>query len=108
MDENIKITLEKQNPWWFAKEFESGIERLQHYPSISKYMGSREILLLVGARRTGKSTLLYQLIKHIIKAKPPNGVLFVNFDEPLFQSKAKDPAFLTNTIMECILEKNIN
>ena len=41
--------------WWFGKEFETGINRLQSHPRLRKYMEAGEILLLVGARRTGKS-----------------------------------------------------
>ena len=41
--------------WWFEKEFETGINRLQSHPWLRRYMEAGEILLLVGARRTGKS-----------------------------------------------------
>ncbi|MEA1869286.1 MAG: ATP-binding protein, partial [Euryarchaeota archaeon] len=67
MDENARIALERQNPWWFGKEFETGINRLQSHPRLGKYMEAGEILLLVGARRTGKSTLVYQIIKDLLK-----------------------------------------
>jgi hypothetical protein len=92
MDENAKIALERQNPWWFEKEFDTGIDRLPWYPGITKYMKAREVLLLLGARRTGKSTLAYQIIKNLLNNKtPPEAILFINLDEPLFQSKSKDP-----------------
>ncbi|PXF61550.1 MAG: AAA+ family ATPase [Candidatus Methanogaster sp.] len=99
MDENARIALERQNPWWFGKEFETGINRLQSHPRLRRYMEAGEILLLVGARRTGKSTLVYQIIKDLLqRGTPPEAILFVNLDEPLFQSRSKDPAHLTGLI----------
>lgn len=99
MDENTKIALERQNPWWFGKDFDTGIERLHWYPEITKYLKTREILLLIGARRTGKSTLVYQVIKTLLDKKtPPEAILFINLDEPLFQSMSKDPVYLTELI----------
>ena len=99
MDENARIALERQNPWWFGKEFDTGINRLQSHPRLRKYMDAGEILLLVGARRAGKSTLVYQIIKDLLRSgTPPEAILFVNLDEPLFQSRSKDPAHLTELI----------
>jgi len=99
MDENAKIALERQNPWWFGKEFDTGIDRLPWYPLITKFMKAREVLLLLGARRTGKSTLVYQIIRNLLDNRiPPEAILFINLDEPLFQSKSKDPMYLTEII----------
>ena len=100
MEENVRIALERQNPWWFGKAFETGISRLDWYPKLDQYLRAPEVLLLVGARRTGKSTLLYQIIKGLIgqKKTPSEAVLFINLDEPLFQSKAKDPGFLMELV----------
>ncbi|MDI6737942.1 MAG: ATP-binding protein [Nanoarchaeota archaeon] len=107
MDEQTRQALEKQNPWWFNKEFEAGIDRLGHYNSLLKYLAAPEILLLVGPRRTGKSTLLYQLIRHILQKEPADSILFVNLDEPLFESRSKDPAFLSGIIGEYAAQKKL-
>lgn len=99
MDEKVKIALERQNPWWFGKEFDTGIDRLPWYPRITKYLKAKEVFLLIGARRTGKSTLVYQIIKNLLNKRiPPESILFINMDEPLFQSKSKDPMYLTGII----------
>ena len=99
MDEKITIALERQNPWWFGKAFYTGVDRLHWYPGLSKYIKAREILLLTGARRTGKSTLTYQIIKKLLnKNIPPECILYINLDEPLLQSKSKDPAYLIELI----------
>jgi len=52
--------------------------------------------LLTGARRSGKSTLAYRVIKSLQNdIVPPEAILFINLDEPLFQSKSNDLAYLT-------------
>jgi len=102
MEPLIQIALEKQNPWWSNKSFETGIARLQNYPQLQKYLQTPEILLILGARRTGKSTLLYQLIE-LLKTSSES-ILFLNLDEPLFQSKTDDPTFLSMIIEEYFLQ----
>lgn len=102
MDEQTKAALERQNPWWFKKDFDTGISRLNYYPELKKYLDTSEILLVVGARRTGKSTLMYQLVRSL--NTQPESVLFVNLDEPLFQSRSDDPIFLRSLIEEYITQ----
>ena len=102
MDNKTHAALEKQNPWWFNREFDTGIARLSNYPQILKYLKTPEILLLVGARRTGKSTLLFQIIKHL--NTKPEAILFVNLDEPLFQNEADNPSFLSELIEEYTIQ----
>jgi uncharacterized protein len=102
MEETLKTALEKQNPWWFDQEFNTGIPRLSYYPQLSKYLNTPEIQLILGARRTGKSTLLYQLIEFL--SVKPEAILFINLDEPLFQSKSKDPIFLRTLIEEYLVQ----
>ncbi len=101
MDDKTRACLEKHNPWWFGKGYDKGIGRLQNYPRILKYLGTREILLLVGARRTGKSTLLLQIIGHL--DVQPEAILFINLDEPLFQKQAGNPSFLGELVEEYVL-----
>ena len=57
MDDVLRSVLERQNPWWFGKKFDSGIDRLAFYPEIGRYLPVREALVLLGARRSGKSTI---------------------------------------------------
>ena len=99
MDEKIRISLESQNPWWFDKPFVTGVDRLQYFPEIRQYLPVKEILLLIGARRTGKSTLVYQIIRSLLDTGTnKEAILYINLDEPLFVSRAKDPGFLRELI----------
>jgi len=103
MEQQIQSALEKQNPWWFGKPFDTGIPRLRYYPLLQKYLDAPEILLMLGARRTGKSTLLYQLISTL--QVESRAILFINLDEPVFQSNAEDPTFLSALIEEYIAQQ---
>lgn len=96
----IENVLEKQNPWWFGKDFSTGVPRLHYYPRLSKYLDTEEILLILGARRTGKSTLIYQLISSLeLPESEMESILYMNLDEPVFQSQA-DRADLLSSIIE--------
>lgn len=109
MDTTMRIAIESQNPWWFDRPFAIGIDRLAWFSELSRYLASREILLLLGARRTGKSTMVYQIIRSLLDAgTQKEAVLYINLDEPLFASRAKDPAFLRELIEDhCIRNEDI-
>jgi predicted AAA+ superfamily ATPase len=68
---------------------------------ISKYLKEKEILVLKGIRRAGKSTIMYQLMDKIPDKKQ---ILYVNFEEPLF---TKGDAELPEQIYQAYRE-NIN
>ncbi len=76
--------LEKLNPWWEGKEFEIGLVREEYLSKIKKYLTTKEIVILNGVRRSGKTTLLFQIIHDLIYNQKiePKKILFVNFDVP--------------------------
>ena len=80
------------NPWWSGIIPEPGIIREQYLDRMKKFIASQEILILNGVRRSGKTTLLLQLLHEILKTGDvdPKKILFVNFDEPLISS-LEDP-----------------
>jgi len=101
MDPDLQIALESQNPWWFSKSYDTGIERLSEFPEILQYLETKEILILTGARRTGKSTLVYQIIESLIKRGVlKEDILYINLDEPLFMSMSDDPTLLSRIVEE--------
>jgi len=73
------------NHWWklshVKKEFVPKLKRELFY-EVLKYVNQRQIIAVVGLRRTGKTTLFYQLIDHLLdkKVKPKN-ILYFSFDE---------------------------
>ena len=81
MEESLILSVLKLwNPW--EKEINYGILRRKYIDLIYNFINNREILLLKGIRRSGKSTIIKQLIKELIK----NGVdkkqiLYINLED---------------------------
>lgn len=76
--------LNEWNPWWESKnvpEDLKGMSRPQ-YNSLVNSTEIREITVITGIRRSGKSTLMYQMINNLLKAGiNPGQVLFVNLED---------------------------
>ncbi len=109
MDDKILEILENQNPWWFNKKFDIGINRLNYFPNLKKYINIKEILFLIGVRRTGKSTILYQIINKLIKKVNKKSILFLNLDEPYFKNQNRNPNLIINILKEYLVDNsNIN
>jgi predicted AAA+ superfamily ATPase len=72
------------NPWWSGRDFATGVRRERYFSKIKRYLASGEIVVLSGVRRSGKTTLLYQVVDDLIHGQgvEPGKVLFVNCDEP--------------------------
>ena len=74
----------KLNPWWQKKEFEAGIERKRYLEDLIPLFNRRQINVIIGSRRIGKTTILKQLIKNLLEK---NGVkaeeiLYLELDHP--------------------------
>ncbi|RLJ02834.1 MAG: hypothetical protein DRP11_02525, partial [Candidatus Aenigmatarchaeota archaeon] len=51
------------------------------YTEVKKLFARRQITVISGLRRVGKSTLMYQLIDELLKDKRPERILYFSFDE---------------------------
>lgn len=71
--ENLKRYLH----WWFDFKLPDFKERWFD----TAIMSTRLIPVIVGPRRSGKSTLFYQLITKLRKDNPHNNILYVNFED---------------------------
>ncbi|MDO5845240.1 MAG: ATP-binding protein [Methanocorpusculum sp.] len=82
----------RQNPWWSGKPIDTGIIRENYLNKIIRYIDTKEIIIIGGVRRAGKTKLMHQTINHLItnkKAKPEE-ILFISCDAPEVQ-KLSDP-----------------
>jgi len=72
-----------QNPHWNKELYDSGIER-DVLNKARKYIDLPHIISIVGVRRSGKSTLIKQIINMLIQDKGvnPKNILFVNLETP--------------------------
>mgnify|MGYP001128908337 CR=1 FL=1 len=68
--EAVKEIIELLNPWWkdneISKELAKPYKR-KIFDKISNLLNYRQIIILSGLRRVGKTTLLYQVIEHLLK-----------------------------------------
>ena len=75
------------NEWWktghVRKEYAKETRR-PLFNDIEKYLPDRQIIGITGLRRTGKTTLMYQFIEHLINSGvDPKNILYFSFDEVL-------------------------
>ncbi len=106
MTEILEI-LERLNPWWTGKNFESGIFRDRYLENINSFLKTGEIIVLTGVRRSGKTTLIYQTIKHLIDNKTEGKqILFVNFDNADISVLKSSIKTVLDTFFNEIADKN--
>lgn len=70
------------NPWWRRETFETGIVRPKYITAIKSAFVHKKTILLVGSRRVGKTTLLRQMIKLLLRDIPPTHILYILLDHP--------------------------
>lgn len=77
--------------------------------SITKKMRAKEIHVLLGVRRSGKSTLFKLLINHLLEKADPLNILYVNLDDPFFSEVWNDARDLYRVVetAEKITKKKI-
>ena len=84
----LENTLRKWNPWWADyKQLENlkGVERIIT-EEIFETLSLPPIKDLIGIRRSGKTTVLYQIIELLIKNEiNPKNIVFLNFDDQEIQ-----------------------
>lgn len=81
--EQIVETLLLWNFW--EREIDTGIPREAYLERIKRYLKTDEVVVLTGVRRSGKSTLLLQVLSELIKSKVPRiNTLYINFEDPKF------------------------
>ncbi|MEK6535380.1 MAG: ATP-binding protein [Thermodesulfobacteriota bacterium] len=82
--EKIKEILNAYNKFWTTGLIEAGIERTVLADCL-RQIDTKETIVLKGIRRSGKSTLMAQVIQHLLRSGvSPSSILRVNLDEPLF------------------------
>ena len=80
-----QANLEEFNHWWVEKKVDPELAlafKRKVYDDIKASLDKRFIIALVGLRRIGKTTILYQLIQQLLKEGiAPENLLFFSFDE---------------------------
>ncbi len=82
--------IRERNPWWAAGvvEFKELVIERSIFKEILKLVEERETICLTGLRRVGKTTLMLQLVDHLVNCGvPPKRILYFSFDKPVFQNR---------------------
>ncbi len=86
------------NPWWEENKVE---ERLKgknrpQYKLLLDSINIKEVTLITGVRRSGKSTLMYQMINNLLKKGVKSyQILFVNFEDNKILDDSLDDIYLS-------------
>lgn len=91
----------EQNTHWEEDLPDIGFPRMAA-EKLVKYINIKQIIALIGVRRSGKSTIARQLIDFLKKEKNvnPKNILFLNLESPLLNRFKNDPANLQNIFDE--------
>ena len=70
------------NPHWEGKPLTVGVLRPQYLQPLLATLERREVQMLIGSRRVGKTTLIFQAIQHLLteKSVPAHEILYVSLD----------------------------
>lgn len=94
--ENILSILTNFNPWWKSgvvpKAFVKDFKRSGYYVCKKSLQSDlRRIVVMSGARRTGKTTIMYQIISDLLNdGVNPQNILFFTFDHPVIRLAGMD------------------
>ena len=72
------------NPWWSRKNSVdrfAGKERPKYLAPLLDLIDKKHVISVVGIRRCGKTTLLYQVIKHLLQTHNPENIIYLNMDD---------------------------
>ncbi|MCX9010136.1 MAG: ATP-binding protein [Candidatus Methanoperedens sp.] len=95
----------RQNRHWRGEKFPVGIER-DIKSEVVRFLDTKYILVVTGVRRSGKSYLLFQLVDILLKKMPSENVLYVNFDDPVFQGLRAEPGGIETLYRDYLKLKN--
>ncbi len=78
--------LTEWNPWWNQKP-DFGLLERELTKEVVKWIDRKEIVGILGARRSGKTSLFYLLIQHIMNSADPKNIFFIKCDDDRVEKK---------------------
>jgi len=88
----LESTILRHNQHW-KREY-SNLHKREIFDSIIDKLGLRQIHVLKGIRRSGKTTLFKLIINHLMKTNNSKGILYINLDDPYFTELYSDSKHL--------------
>lgn len=96
-EEQVIKVMRQYNPWWknpaAINEESKPYKRVAFYNAINilTLKTIRRFLLLSGARRVGKTTIMYQIIEKLINdGINPKNILYISFDNPIVKLESAE------------------
>ena len=91
--ELIKSIVAEQNPWWKGASVPDYLAPSTERP-LAKHLWKhilssslKRYLVILGPRRVGKTTVMYQTVRHLLNNQiPPDKIQWVRLDHPLFMT----------------------
>lgn len=104
--------LAEQNPWWNSPEYlpmEAKWYKRAQLAEISANLDIPLMLSLTGVRRTGKTTIMRQILAEILLRKnvPTNRIMFFSFDEEIIARNANVLEGIIKTFLDRVLKEEI-
>ena len=105
--EKMKRLLYFHNPWWIDHRVPDSLKLTYRRPVLKKFLEYLKLdraILIKGPRRTGKSTLLYQIIDELITKReiPAQNIIYLSCDDPelklLTNPSSDSPTNLTDLL----------
>ena len=110
---DIKKSLIANNPWWNGEKINSKFllsRNRYEFETVINKLEEKRILSIIGPRRVGKSTIIYQTINYLIEVKKIESkrILFFSGDDPsLFFNEDDKLSNVLDVYFQDILEENI-
>ncbi len=93
----MKNALVLHNAHWNNKKYSVEIKR-ELLESLKKLNSIKEIQIISGLRRSGKSSIMKLYINWLMETEDPKSLLFVNLDDPSFSETYNNPALFHKLI----------
>src|SRR3989338_1775478 len=109
-EEEFERGIRSDNPWWTTGKITDipEFKRSDYYRYVED-LQQHKVYLLLGPRRCGKTTLIMQVIQHLLNEKnvDPKRILFVSLDRPYYALHAQKLQDAISYYEEKILGKSL-
>jgi len=83
------INLQDWNPWWKSNNVPSALKKVKRKANEIQFksLDIREIIILSGVRRSGKTTIMYQMVDSLLKKVDSEQIFYVNLDDEVLRNE---------------------
>lgn len=113
LEVDILRELQKDNIWWkngeISKEFDKEFYRSDFYKYL-ECLDSKDIQIIIGPRRVGKTILMHQMIKYLIKERKvnPSHIIYLDLGKPYLDFDIGGVNPCLKVFQESILKKDFS